>query len=553
MGHPAGEVHALWYAKRGSEMTISRRSLVKSGVAAGVVAASVPTIRQAKAASNAKVLKAVMQGDLKVFDPIWTTANISAYYGAMIYDTLFATDANFQPQPEMVGKWDISEDKRTYTFELRDGLGWQDNTPVTAADCVASLRRWAARNSAGQLMMEYTKDLSAKGDKTIVLVLKEPLGLVVPSLAATATPDCFMMPKKVAETSPFEQIKSHIGSGPFLFNEKETRPGIRYVFDKWDKYVPRKDPASGLAGGKVVKLDQVIWENITDDQTALAALESGEIDFFELPPLDLLPQLQSNPHIKIRVLDKSGNAGTLRVNWLHPPFNNVKARQAMLYLINQEDILKATFGNPKYYHKVDSIFGYKTPMANDANTAWFKAAPDLAKAKQLFKESGYKGEKVIVLDATNFDFMNNSAQLVVGWLKQIGVNAELAAMTWGEVVTRRASMAPDDKGGWDIFITYGSGYDWGNPITMVALLCNGKKGWYGWPENAQYETLRKKWALVSTLSERQAIAREMQTIAWNVVPQVMLGQWVSPAAMRTNVHGLIGIPDIIPFWNVYKT
>lgn len=527
--------------------------MVRSGLAAGALAAGGPAIKQARAASSTSTLNTVMQGDLRSFDPIWTTANITAYYGAMVYDTLFSTDANFKPQPEMVGKWGLSDDKRTYTFELRDGLIWQDNTPVTAADCVASIRRWAVRNPGGQLIMEYAKDLSAKDDKTFVLALKEPFGLTIPSFAATSTPDLFIMQKKAAETDPFQQVKSRIGSGPFVFNEKETRPGSRYVYDKFDKYVPRSEPPSGLAGGKVVKLDRVVWHNITNEQTAVAALESGEIDFYELPPLDLVPQLQANPDIKVLVLDKSGYCGVMRLNWLHPPFNQVKARQAMLYLTNQVDVLKATFGNPKYYNKVESIFGYKTPMANDANAAWFKVAPDLAKAKQLFKESGYKGEKVIVLQATDFAFMNNAGQLIAAWLKEIGVNAELAASTWGGVVTRRASMKPDDQGGWDIFTTYGSNYDWSNPITMVALQANGKKGWFGWPENAEYEALRKKWALVSSLAERQSIARQMQTIAYNVGTQVMLGQWNQPAAMRTNVHGMIGMPDIIPFWNVYKT
>jgi peptide/nickel transport system substrate-binding protein len=538
-------------------MAISRRTVLRSGVVAGAMAGAVaaggPAIRRARAASAPTTFNAVMQGDLRSFDPIWTTANITAYYGAMVYDTLFALDANFQPQPEMVGKWNLSEDKRTYTFALRDGLIWQDNTPVTAADCVASIRRWAVRNSGGQLIMQYAKDLSAKDDKTFVLALKEPLGLVVPALAATNTPDCFMMRKKDAETDPFQQVKERTGSGPFVFNQDETRPGNRYVFDKFTKYVPRPEPASGLAGGKVVKLDRVIWQNITDDQTALAALESGEIDFFELPPLDLLPQLQSNPDIKIQVLDKSGNVGMLRLNYLHPPFDNPKARQAMLYLIDQSAILKATFGNPKYYNKVDSLFGYGTPMTNDANIGWSKAAPDLSKAKQLFQEAGYKGEKVIVLQATDFDFMNNSAQLVAGWLKEIGVNVELAASTWGGVVTRRAVEAPDDKGGWDIFITYGSSYDFGNPITATPLLANGKKGWFGWPENAQYEALRMKWARVATLAEQQAIARQMQALAWDFVPMVLLGQWVSPAAMRKTVNGMIGMPDIIPFWNVSKS
>ena len=264
-------------------MAISRRTMLRSGVAAGAMVAGGPAIRRARAASATSTMNTVMQGDLRSFDPIWTTANITAYYGAMVYDTLFALDANFQPQPEMVGKWNLSEDKRTYTFELRDGLMWQDNTPVTAADCVASIRRWAVRNSGGQLIMQYAKDLSAKDEKTFVLALKEPLGLVISAFAATNTPDCFMMRQKDAETDPFQQVKAHIGSGPFVFNQDQTRPGSRYVFDKFTKYVPRSEPPSGLAGGKVVKLDRVIWQNITDDQTALAALEVGRDRLFRAP------------------------------------------------------------------------------------------------------------------------------------------------------------------------------------------------------------------------------------------------------------------------------
>jgi peptide/nickel transport system substrate-binding protein len=535
-------------------MAISRRSVLRGGVAAGVAGATgVPMIGRARAASNSNTLAAVMQGDLRSFDPIWTTANITAYYGAMVYDTLFATDANSHPQPQMVEKWKVSADKLTFTFQLRDGLGWQDGTPVTAADCVASIRRWAVRSNGGQMMMERTKDLSAKDDRSFVLALKEPFGLVVPVFASVALPGCFMMRKRDAETDPYQPIKEHVGSGPFTFNENETRPGSRYVFDKWPKYVPRNEPASGLAGGKMVKLDRVIWDNIADDQTALAALEAGEIDFFELPPIDLLPQLEGNPDVKIRVLDKSGNVGMMRLNWLHPPFDNVKARQAMLYLTSQADVLKATFGNPKYYHKVDSLFGYGTPMTNDANTGWFKLAPDPAKAKQLFQDSGYKGEPVIVLQASDFDFMNNAGQLIVGWLKKIGVNAQAAVSAWGGVVARRAVEAADDKGGWDIFTSYGTSYTLGNPIAATPLVANGKKGWFGWPENAQYEALRAKWAEVPTEADRLAIARQMQALAWDFVPMVLLGQWVSPAAMRTNVQGVLGMPNIIPFWNVYKT
>ena len=529
-------------------MRTSRRTILRTAVAGAL---GLPAIRSVRAASP-QTLRAVMQGDLRSFDPIWTTANITAYYGAMVYDTLFAVDADFKAQPQMVDKWSLSDDKKTYTFQLRDGLAWQDNTPVTAADCVASFRRWAVRNSGGQAIMARAQDLSAKDDKTFVLTLKEPFGLVLTAMSSCTTPLLYVLPKKDAETDPFQQITGRIGSGPFTFNQTLTQPGSKYVYDKWDKYVPRKDAASGLAGGKVVHLDQVVWENIADEQTASAALTAGEIDFYELPPLDLIPQLSANPDIKLQVMNPTGSDGICRLNWLHPPFDNVKARQAMMYLIDQKAILNATFGNPKYYHENYSLFGYGTPMTNDANTAWFKEAPNKDKAKQLFKEAGYAGEKVIVLQATDFAFMNNSAQLIAGWLQEIGVNAELAAMTWGEVVTRRASMKPDNEGGWDIFITYGGGYDFADPIMLIALSATGKKGWFGWPENADYEKLRSQWAEAGTVAEQLEIAKKMQALAWDFVPMAMLGSWTQPAAMRKNVNGFLTNPDVIPFWNVTK-
>jgi peptide/nickel transport system substrate-binding protein len=532
-------------------VSISRRGVIGSGLAAGVFA---PMVRRANAApGDVGTLRTVMQGDLRVFDPIWTTANITAYYGAMVYDTLFAIDEHFKPQPQMVDKWSLSDDKKTYAFALRDGLGWQDDTPVTAADCVASVRRWAARDGGGQVMMQFVKDISASDDKTFKIELTEPFGPVIDMLAKPTTPDCFMMRKKDAETDPFQQVGARIGSGPFTFNENETRPGSQYVFNKWDKYVPRKEPPTGLAGGKVVSLPKVIWENIADEQTALAALQSGEIDFYELPPIDLLPQLASDPNITLEALNKTGNVGIARLNCLHPPFASVEARQAMLYLLNQSDFMKATFGNPKYYQTCASYFGCGTPMQTDTNTDWFKHGVDLAKAKELFTKSGYSGEPVVVLQATNIAFMNNSAQLIAGQLEKIGVKAQLAASDWGGVVTRRSVMEPDDKGGWDVFITWGSAYAFSDPIGLLALAMNGKKAWYGWPTDDAYEKLRMEWAGAADDAARKAIGDKMAALGWDDVPAVILGQWVSPQAWRKNVSGFIGIPEIIPFWNVKKT
>lgn len=519
--------------------------------AAGATLTGLPW-RRVRAQGSGGTLRAVMQGDLRAFDPIWTTANITAYHGAMIYDTLFALDAEMKPQPQMVDNWTVSDDKLTYDFELRDGLQFSDGTPVTSRDVVASIRRWAARDGAGQHMMLRVKDIVAKDDKRFAIELNEPYGLVIDIMAKTSTPLLYIMREKEAMTDPMEQITEYIGSGPFIFNRDETRQGAQYVYDKNPNYVPRSEPASGMAGGKVVKMDRVIYENIEDSQTAMAALQAGEIDFMELPPIDLLGVLEADPDITVDVLNETGNFGWMRLNFLYPPFDNVKARQAMLYLIDQEEFMKATFGDPRYYRKCASDFACGTPMENDANTDWFKAAPDPARAKQLFEEAGYDGRPVIVLHATNVDFMNNSAQLVAQRLRDIGVNAELATSDWGGVVTRRAVQDPPDQGGWNIFITWAGAASAGNPIALAGHAANGTKGWFGWPEDATNERLRDEWAAADGLEAQKEIARQLQENAWNFVPHVWLGQWVSPVAYRSNLQGFLKIPEIIPFWNIER-
>lgn len=535
-------------------MKTSRRSVIKGGLAAAAAAGiGAPGIVRAQGApSAARTIKAVMHGDLRVFDPIWTTANISAYHGAMIYDTLFGIDDQQVPQPQMVDKWGLSDDKKTYTFQLRDGLKWHDGTDVTAADCVASVRRWAARDGAGQHMFERVADVSAKDDKTFIIALKEPYGLVLDALAKTSTPVCYMMRKKEAETDPNQQIKEYVGSGPFTFNQSETKPGNRYVYDRNPAYRPRSEAPTGIAGGKVVKVDRVIYENIADEQTAIAALQAGEIDFYEIPPIDLLPQLESDRNIKLQVVNQLGNVGMMRLNFLHPPFDNPKMRQGMLYLLNQEDYLKATFGNPAYYKTCGSYFTCGTPMEADNNMAWFKGPRDVEKAKALFKEGGYDGRPIIILQATNIAFMNNAAQITAQAMRQAGLNVKLEASDWGAVVTRRAVKAAPDQGGWNIFITWAGGNAVGNPIALAAHAAVGDKGWFGWPSDSLHEKLRNDWAAAPTLDARKAVARQIQENAWNFVPHVYLGQWVAPVAYRANLKGLVAVPEIVPFWNLEK-
>ncbi|MER8963677.1 ABC transporter substrate-binding protein [Mesorhizobium sp. M0701] len=531
-------------------MTISRRDLIKMGVAAGT-ALSLPSVLRAQTApTDARTVRMVM-GDLTVFDPYYSTDDMTGDHALAIYDSLFAPDSKFMPQPQMVGKWGVSDDRRTYTFELRDGLGWHDGTLVTAADCVASIRRWGQVDSGGQMVMERARDISKKDDKTFTIVLKEPLEILIDLMGSVSSFAVFVMREKDADRPATEQVTANIGSGPFKFNNALAKPGASFTYDRNDKYVPRKEPSDGLAGGKVVKVDRVIWENISDQQTAFAALQAGEADYLASPPADFYSAIESDPNLALQVLNAGGESLFLRMNCLQKPFDNVKARQAMLHLVDQEAFLRVMAPNPKYGHTVTSIFGNSTPYSNDENTGWFKKGGNPEKAKQLFQEAGYAGEKIVILQPTSRAQASDASQLLAATLRKIGVNAELAPSDWGGVLARRANKGPVENGGWSVFITSASDVAFENPATPVFLSANGEKGWVGWFKSDEWEALRAKWGDVEP-EERKALARKMQRVWWDSVGFVFLGQYVAPIARRKTLTGLIGMPLWTPMWNMQK-
>ena len=538
-------------------MIESRRSILTAGMSAAALASlGAPFVARAQS-RPARVARMVPHADLRVLDPIWTTANISSYHGLMMYDTLFGIDADLHPQPQMVGKTDISADRKTYTFELRPGLKWHDGTPVTARDCVASLRRWQAKDGAGLHLFERVADTPVVDDKTFRIVLKEPYGLLIDALAKTTSPVCVMMKADIAATDPNTQITKHIGSGPFKFVEAEYRLGSRVVYERNPDYIPRSEPASGIAGGKRVLLDRVIWDIIADPQTAASALAAGEVDFYESPPIDIRPLLAAEPGVKLEVFNKLGLVGYCRLNHLHPPFNTLAARRAAQLAINQEDTMRAFLGNAPYYRTCGSHFTCGSPMGvEDGSEALMLKAPMAqrqALARELLKESKYDGKPVVLLQPTDLYTTNAIVQVVAQNLRQIGMNVALAPSDWGGVVTRRAVQSPPDQGGWNIFVTSGGGNSNSSPIAFSGHAANGRKGWFGWPENALHEQLRNEWAAAPTLEARRAVTQRMNRNMMEYVHDIKTGQWVGPVAYRSDrLRGFLPVPEVITWWNVER-
>ena len=496
------------------------------------------------------VLKAVMHSDVKIIDPIWTTAYISRNVGYMIYDTLFALDAKNEVKPQMVDKVDISADKLTYTMTLRDGLLWHDGQPVTAADCVQSLKRWSAKDSLGQKVFTgFVSEMTAPNDKTIVIKLKEPTGLLLFALAKPSSNVPFMMPKRIAETEPGKQISEFIGSGPFVLKRDEWKPGDKIVFTKFDKYKPRPEPASGFSGGKVVKVDRVEWLAIADAQQAINALSAGEIDYMEQPPHDLLPLVKGDSNLKI-VVNSGVGQFTFRPNSLVPPFNNPKIKQALWYALNQEDFLKATVGDPAYYKVCKSFYPCGTPLATTAGMDGLLTG-NSKKAQELLKEAGYDGTPIVLMASTDLPILTNLGPVAKQLLERAGFKVDMQSMDWQTLVARRNKKDMPNAGGWNAFDTAWVGADILNPVLMAYMNAACDKALFGWPCDEKIEKLRTEFMKAPDAAAQKKIAEEAQLAAIAYTTHIPLGEYSAPMAVRKNVDGIIDAPVPV-FWNITK-
>ncbi len=511
------------------------------------IAIAVSAAALGAAANSETVLRVKPHADLKNLDPIWTTAYISRNHGYMIYDTLFAMDETFTPQPQMVDTWGSSDDGMVWVFTLRDGLTFHDGSPVTGEDVVASLERWGKRDGMGQQLFSNMDKLVAVDEKTVVLVLAQPFGLVLEALGKISSNVPFIMPKEVAATDPFEQISDYTGSGPFVFQEDQWIPGSQVVYTKFEDYVPRGEPASAASGGKIAGVDKVVWNYIPDDTTAVNALIAGEIDYYEQPANDFIPILSARPDLTVTVNDPIGNIGFARFNHLLPPFDDAAVRQAAIMAMKQEDYLASAFGDPDYWMTCYSVYPCGTPYASEIASEGIMTG-SVEAAKNALAETGYDGTPVVVMQPTDIAALSVFSLVTAEKLRAAGFTVEVQAMDWATLTSRRAKRDPVAAGGWNMFHTWWIGADVIDPMA-IAFSGNPDAGWFGWPEDAELEAARKAFAIAETTEEKLAHAHKVQERLWKVGASGQLGQFFVPVAYRNSVKGLIKSP-VQFYWNI---
>jgi peptide/nickel transport system substrate-binding protein len=392
--------------------------------------------------------------------------------------------------------------------------------------------------------------MTVKDDKTFTIQLKKPFALTTYALGVAS---CFIMPERVAKTDPFKQITEAVGSGPFKFVKEDWVAGAKAAWVKNDKYIPRDEPADFFAGGKRVYVDRVEHTVMPDGATAAAALQTGEVDWVHVPLIDLVPMLKRSAGVTVAVYDPLGWLGVIRPNFLYPPFDNRKLLRAILPAIDQREFLAAVIGEQSDLGKLPAgFFTVGSKMANMAGLEALSGPRDVAKAKRLVADSGYKGEPVLLMSPTDQPALAQVCQVTRDVFEKVGIKVDYQAMDWSTLVARRASRELPDKGGWNAFCTSWSGLAVADPGGHFPIRGNGSGAWFGWPTDQKMEALRDSWFDAPDLPTQQKICEDMQTYAFEQVPFIPIGQWFYPTAFRNTVTDIVRSPNIL-HWNLKKS
>ncbi len=517
---------------------LSRRNALTLGAAALSGALARPAIGQ----GSTKVLRFVPHANLSTPDPLWSSALIAFDAAYMYADQLFGLNSQLMPQPQMLEGYELSADKLTWTFKLREGLWFHDGERVLAKDAVASIKRWSGRNLFGKRMASQLNEMVATDDRSFEIRLKKPFAHIPYAMGAT---DCFIMPERiVGGVDAYTQIKEAVGSGPYRFLAGEWDMSTRAAFARFDKYVPRQEKPEFWSGGKVAYLDRVEWHIIPDAATAAQALIKGEVDWLERPLFDLLGQLKGSAGVKLEVVDPLGSWVEIHFNNGIAPFDNPKLRRALFPAIVQSDYLVALFGDQTEFIRTGvGPFLPSSPYASGVGMEAITGPRSLEAARKLVKESGYNGEQVVQMIPTDLPTANAYGMVTNQLLRDLGLNVRLDAMDWGTLLSRWNAKENSAQGVWNVFAVGWAGLWVTNPGSHIPL--------HGQKPNPKMEALTEQWFDAPDLAAQKAVCEQIQLLAFEEPPFIPVGQYFVPQAHRDSVTDIVHAA-VTPFWNVKK-
>jgi len=507
-------------------MTTRRRLL---GAAPALLAA--PAFAQGEAA---QVLRFVPQADVTTLDPLATTSYAVRNHAHLCWDTLWGLDAEFRPRPQLAEGHAVEDDGRRWVITLRDGPTFHDGEKVRAADAVASIRRWMARDTHGQTLAARMDSMEVLDDRRFAIRLRRPFGVMLEALGKSSSYPCFIMPERFASLPAATPLTEVVGSGPYRFVAAERQSGVQVVYRRFERYVPAPGgPVAVTAGPKLAHFERLEWRILPDPSTTGAALQAGEIDWWERMAPDLRALLSRRRDVVVDRVETEGTVAMLRPNHLHPPFNDPAVRRALLPALSQTDVMSAIMGDDRSrFRDGMGCFTPGSPLASDEGLAAVTGPRDIAAARAALAATGKLGARVVVLNPADQVNNSNATLVCADAMKRMGFEVEVATSDWGTMLTRRARRDPPERGGWNaVYVAFG-GEDLTNPGGHPLLRGNGADAWFGWPTSPALESLRDEWLEAPDAEAQRRVGRAVQARFFEEVPFYALGQYFLDSAYR---------------------
>jgi peptide/nickel transport system substrate-binding protein len=498
------------------------------------VACLATALRESAAQSPSKgVLRVGMTGEPPTLDLHATTTVITREIGIHIFETLLALDAKYQPVPHLIEGHEILDGGRRYVLRLRKDVKFHNGKALGSADVVASLRRWGGMATTGKAAWKNVESVDAKGPTTVEIRLKD----VSPSLlTALAVPDnaAVIYPEEAVKAAGDGQIKDFIGTGPFRF--VEHRPDRHIKLARFDGYVPRAEPASGLAGARLALVDELYFMPVPDYATRQAGIMTGEYAYIQQVKGDQYERIRSSAGVEPVVVKPYGWV-TMVLNTKQGVMADRRMRQAIQAAVDIEPMMLAGMGHKDFYRLDPGLFFQEQAWHSKAGAALYNQR-DKDKARRLLKEAGYTGQPVRWIVTTEYEHHYKPSLVGKAQLEEIGLKIDLQVSDWATVVQRRNK--PEL---WDVFTTaivFPT-----EPSSSAVVLCD----WPGWWCPAEKEQLLQALGKEMDPKKRFAIWEKIQAMFYEDAARIRLGDYFRLDARRKDVQGHRPGP-YLHFWNV---
>jgi len=519
--------------------TIGAPPATGGGVATGAATPVGGTTAAATAAGALKrggILKIAIIGEAPaVADAMFTTATITSNLAAQIFEGLFARDSKYAARPLLVDKHTVSPDGKGYEFTLRKGITFHNGKELTSADVVASLKRWGALTGRGKTIVGRLVEngLAAKDPLTVTMTFKEPTGVLLDFLALA---EAFIMPAEIADAAGKDKLAEDklIGTGPFKFAEHKVDQYLRLV--RHDGYLPRDEPADGMAGKRVAYLDELRFIPVPDESVRTNGVVTGEYHFNETVAPDQYDRVKGDPTVVPMIVKP--------YYWYCPHFNkrkglftDAKMRKAVALCFSQAEAMIAGFGRQEFIRLDPSVSAPETVWHSDAGKDSYNK-PDAERAKALLKEAGYAGQPIRWLATKEYFYNYPMADYAKQKMEASGMKVELVVSDWATLVKNRAN--PDV---YEIFVTGHSGYS--HPATQPF----NDKEWPGFWDNAEKDRLVGAMVAEPDPAKQKKIIDDYEALIYQETPFVKCGDNFLLRVARKEVVGYVNPPDWF-FWNV---